>query len=62
MNKNTIIRDKFDFDVGMLMKSPCLKCSRAAEFPVCFNNCKILNDLRTILAQGISCTYSSDRE
>ncbi len=62
MNKNAIIRDKFDFDVGMLMESPCSKCTRAKEFPVCFNNCRILNDIRKILAKGVSCSYSFDRE
>jgi hypothetical protein len=51
-----IKRDKFDFEIGYLMKSPCRECPDQNNLPKCADVCVILDDIRTILSRGISCT------
>jgi hypothetical protein len=53
------IRNKFDFDVGRLVKSPCNTCDDKKKFPKCFEKCEILDKVRTKLAEGVSSSYSS---
>ncbi len=54
---NSIIRDKFDFEVGYITKSPCAKCLKKEEiFPLCINECSLLDKIQTILAAGIPCS------
>jgi hypothetical protein len=48
-------RNKFDFEIGYFIKSPCRECSRYDEFPTCQATCTTLDKVRTILAEGISC-------
>jgi len=52
-------RDKFDFEIGFLIKSPCKNCERRKQFPACHDTCSILDGIRGILARGVSCTYSA---
>ncbi len=59
MSKDSIIRDKFDFEIGHLVKSPCHECENKEHFPKCYNECKVLDKVREVLARGVSCTYSS---
>jgi len=54
-----IKRDKFDFDIGHLVKSPCNDCSNRDKFPQCSDTCEVLDKIRTLLAKGISSSYSS---
>ena len=56
-----IKRDKFDFEVGYLVKSPCKKCPNQNELPKCSDTCVVLDHIRVILSRGISCSgkYSS---
>ncbi|RJP86105.1 MAG: hypothetical protein C4518_14780 [Desulfobacteraceae bacterium] len=51
-----IKRDKFDFEIGYLVKSPCRECPNLNNLPKCSDACVILDDIRVILAKGISCT------
>ncbi|GAB6095441.1 hypothetical protein JCM14469_16930 [Desulfatiferula olefinivorans] len=55
----TVKRDRFDFDIGHITKSPCLTCPSRFKFPKCLDRCEILDELRTILARGVSSSYSS---
>ncbi len=55
----TIERDKFDFDIGYLVKSPCNDCNNKDKFPKCSDSCEILDIIRAKLARGISSNYSS---
>jgi hypothetical protein len=59
IDKMTTNRDKFDFEIGFLVKSPCKSCEKKDQFPKCFDTCSILDNIRGILASGISCTYST---
>jgi hypothetical protein len=52
----TIIRDKFDFEVGYLVKSPCIQCESKKNLPKCIDHCQILDKIREKLARGISCS------
>ena len=51
-----IKRDKFDFEIGYLVKSPCKGCADRAHFPRCLNTCEIIQRLQTVLASGVSCS------
>lgn len=55
----TVDRDKFDFDLGHFIKSPCKTCGKRTKFPKCSDDCKILDEIREILAKGVSSSYSS---
>ncbi|MFH2067812.1 MAG: hypothetical protein ABIK15_21590 [Pseudomonadota bacterium] len=55
----TTNRDTFDFDIGFLIQSPCKHCEHRDQFPKCFDACNILDNIRGILARGISCTYTT---
>ncbi|RPJ80882.1 MAG: hypothetical protein EHJ94_05635 [Deltaproteobacteria bacterium] len=59
MEKMTKNRDKFDFEIGLLIQSPCKYCEQRDQFPKCFDACSILDNIRGILASGVSCTYSA---
>ncbi|MCG8471049.1 MAG: hypothetical protein MI742_04245 [Desulfobacterales bacterium] len=54
-----VVRDKFDFEVGQLVKSPCIDCKDKEKIPQCSDSCPILDQVRTRLARGISSTYSA---
>ncbi len=55
----TVNRNKFDFEIGYFVESPCRNCDKWRTFPLCEEECRILDKLRGILAEGISCCYSS---
>ncbi len=57
--KNFIKRDVFDFDIGYLTKSPCRTCKNRNNIPKCYETCRVLDKIRTILARGISSQASS---
>jgi hypothetical protein len=52
----TIVRNKFDFEIGYLIKSPCKECHARTNFPACIDDCNVLDKIQTLLAQGISCS------
>lgn len=57
-SRNFIQRNKFDFEIGYLVKSPCLECPQKDFFPKCHKNCKTIDSVQEKLAEGISC-YNS---
>lgn len=52
----TIIRNKFDFEIGYLMKSPCRDCIHRENLPECSESCQVIDKIQVILAKGVSCT------
>ncbi len=52
-----IKRDKFDFEVGYFVKSPCKECEKREMFPKCSDDCTILDNIHTVLARCVSCSY-----
>jgi hypothetical protein len=55
-NEMIIKRDKFDFEIGYLIKSPCKKCLNRKKLPQCSDTCTLLDKIRIILARGVSCS------
>jgi len=45
----------FDFDIGYLVKSPCKGCATRERFPDCMDECSILEQIQTALADSMSC-------
>jgi hypothetical protein len=43
----------FDFDIGYLVKSPCRDCATRKSLPNCIQDCEILNQIQTVLADSI---------
>lgn len=52
-------RDLFDFEIGYLIKSPCLNCENKSLLPHCHSDCLILDKIQTMLARGISSQAAS---
>ncbi len=57
--KDSVKRDLFDFEVGYLTESPCLRCNNKKNIPKCFKACTFLDNIRELLARGISTTQAS---
>ncbi|MGM0643097.1 MAG: hypothetical protein ACQETC_04925 [Thermodesulfobacteriota bacterium] len=57
--KEPVKRDLFDFEIGYLTKSPCIECEYQKYMPECRENCRILDEIRTLLARGISTQAST---
>lgn len=49
-------RDKFDFEIGYLFESPCRQCLYRDCLPECHETCKVIDEIRDLLARGVSCT------
>ncbi len=47
---------KLECNVGYLSKSPCRDCRLKKKLPSCSDNCKIINELQTVLIDIISCS------
>ncbi len=52
--KTHINRDRFDFEIGYLTRSPCLACDNKKNLPRCHQDCAVLDIIQTTLARGIS--------
>ncbi|MCK5837366.1 MAG: hypothetical protein KAH09_08880 [Desulfobacula sp.] len=57
--EHTVNRDRFDFEIGYLTKSPCITCKNNSALPKCHSNCPILEEIQTLLARGISSQSSA---
>ncbi len=57
--ESSIKRDLFDFEVGYLTESPCLRCKDKKNIPKCFKGCTFLDNIRGLLARGISTAQAS---
>jgi len=47
---------QFDFEIGTLVKSPCLECHYRPLFPQCMQTCRLLDEIHAVLAEAVSCT------
>ncbi len=57
--EHAIKRDQFDFEIGYLTKSPCIECEYRNNMPECRETCRLLDEIRTLLARGISTQAST---
>ena len=56
MLKNIANNNKFDFDIGHIIKSPCRECDLKNHLPNCSKNCQKLDRLQTLLMGTVSCS------
>ena len=47
---------QFDFEIGYLVKSPCLQCQHREVLPHCIKACSVLEKIHALLAKAVSCT------
>ncbi|MDY0132187.1 MAG: hypothetical protein RBR53_05910 [Desulforegulaceae bacterium] len=59
LGKKYIKRDKFDFEVGYILKSPCIDCNKKDTLPHCQKGCLVISRLQEKIAEGISCSQKS---
>jgi hypothetical protein len=50
---------RFDFEIGYLVKSPCRKCQFRNRFPDCAAGCVIIEQIQERLARTVSCSRRS---
>ena len=48
----------FDFEIGYLVQSPCRKCTKRDQFPGCEKDCRVIDEIRSLLSQAIPSTRS----
>ncbi len=53
MEERLSANQNFDFDIGYLVKSPCRDCITRDTLPNCIQDCKILDQIQTVLADSI---------
>ncbi|TYT75534.1 hypothetical protein [Desulfobotulus mexicanus] len=58
--KKYIKRDRFDFEIGYLKKSPCLDCTKKESFPACLKKCPLLDAIQTELAAGLQLSRNNE--
>ncbi|UCG05498.1 MAG: hypothetical protein JSV83_16490 [Desulfobacterales bacterium] len=44
----------FDLNIGYLVKSPCKECEIRETFPGCIDDCQILEQIQSALADSMS--------
>jgi len=49
-----MMKPKFDFEIGYLVKSPCRTCGKRDRFPACIDDCGPINAIQTTLAHGVA--------
>jgi hypothetical protein len=49
---------KFDYDIGYLVKSPCRDCDTYSKFPDCMDRCGVLNRVQTALCDRLSSLHN----
>ncbi len=54
----TVIRNKFDFEIGYLIKSPCRECERLEDIPECVDDCEIIDNIQSTLVGAVSSSKS----
>ena len=45
--------NRFDFEIGYLVKSPCRDCVTREVLPECIQSCEILDQIQSVLADSI---------
>jgi len=50
------LKYQFDFEIGYLVKSPCLQCQHREVLPQCSKACSVLKRIHALLAEAVSCS------
>ena len=54
MRHSKAFSQKFDYDSGYLVKSPCRNCGSYAAFPECMDRCALLDRVQNALCDSLS--------
>lgn len=54
MKHSRALNQKFDYEIGYLVKSPCRNCSTYAKFPDCMDRCTVLDRVQNALSDSLS--------
>jgi hypothetical protein len=52
------LSQKFDYDTGYLVKSPCRDCGTYAAFPECMERCALLDRVQNALCDSLSSVHN----
>ncbi|MFO7709612.1 MAG: hypothetical protein R6V84_15705 [Desulfobacterales bacterium] len=54
MKQSRALNQKFDYEIGYLVKSPCRDCGSYASFPDCMDRCTLLDRVQSALCDSLS--------
>jgi hypothetical protein len=54
MKHGKALSQKFDYDMGYLVKSPCRGCATYPVFPECMDRCSLLDRVQNVLCDSLS--------
>jgi hypothetical protein len=54
MKHSRALSQKFDYEIGYLVKSPCRDCGSYASFPDCMDRCTLLDRVQSALCDSLS--------
>jgi hypothetical protein len=58
MKQSKALSQKFDYDLGYLVKSPCRDCSTYKLFPACMDRCALLDRVQSVLSDSLSSVHN----
>lgn len=58
MKHSKTLAQKFDYDIGYLVKSPCRDCRNYAAFPECMDRCALLDRIQNALCESLSSVHN----
>ena len=58
MKHSRALNQKFDYEIGYLVQSPCRNCSTYAKFPDCMDNCAVLDRVQNALSDSLSSVHN----
>lgn len=58
MRHGKALTQKFDYDMGYLVKSPCKGCGSYAAFPACMDRCSLLDRVQNALSDSLSSVHN----
>lgn len=58
MRPSKALAQKFDYDSGYLVKSPCRNCGSYAAFPDCMDRCALLDRVQNALCDSLSSVHN----
>ncbi len=58
MRHGKALTQKFDYDIGYLVKSPCRDCGTYGRFPDCMDRCTVLDRVQSVLSDSLSSVHN----
>jgi hypothetical protein len=58
MRHGKALTQKFDYDIGYLVKSPCRDCGTYGRFPDCMDRCSVLDRVQSVLSDSLSSVHN----